>query len=195
VHRDADDNRNFKRPSYEVALNERKDKFTKQAASRNHSVGEITASLLFFDNLDDAIKFAPLPHKKDELMRYVRRVKGGSNFIADKIFSEEYFNQDVERELRNAGAEFSSFSFFIDADERKNTLKYIEVDFGSSRAIPVKDLRSFSLFASMFMTVKKNDGCNAELIYGVLLKNDDLSRRGGLVSEPVEVRVMCISCS
>jgi hypothetical protein len=86
-------------------------------------------------------------------MRYVRRVKGGSNFIADKSFSEEYFVQDVERELRNAGVEFSSFSFFIDADERKNTLKYIEVDFGSTRAIPVKVLRSFALFSSMFSSM------------------------------------------
>jgi len=43
-------------------------------------------------------------------MRDVRRVKGGSNFIADKRFSEEYFIHDVERELRNAGVEFSSFS-------------------------------------------------------------------------------------
>jgi len=175
-------------------LNERKDKFSKQAASRNHSVDEITASLLFFDNLDDAMQFAPLPHKKDELFRYVRRVKGGSNFIADKIFSVEFFNQDVERELRNAGVEFTSFSFFIDADERKNTLKYIEVDFGTTREIPVKDLRSFSLFSSMFMTLKKSDGCSAELIYGVLLKKENLARKGGPVPESVEVSVMCISC-
>ena len=175
-------------------MHERKEKFARQG-SKNHSVDEITASLLFFDNLDDAINFAPLPHKKDELMRYVRRLKGGGNFIADKIFSEENFVHDVGRELRHAGLEFTSFTLFIDADERKNTLKYIEVDFGSAREIPIKDLRSFALFSSMFMTVKKNDGFFAELIYGILLKKDDFARRGELASESGEVRVMCRFCS
>jgi hypothetical protein len=41
----------------------------------------------------------------------------------------------------------------------------------------------------MFMTVKKNDGCNPELIYEVLVKKDDLSRRVNLY------QVMCLFSS
>jgi hypothetical protein len=85
----------------------------------------------------------------------------GRNFVADKCFSEEFFVQDVHRELKNANIEFSSFSFFIDTDDKKKTLKYIEVDFGSTRAIPVKDLRSFALFLSMFMTQLGTDLWNS----------------------------------
>jgi len=148
--------------------------------------------LLFFDNVDDATEYAALPRKKDELMHFVRRVKGdGTNFIADKSFSEEFFVEDVQRELRNADLEFSSFSLFIDTDDydRKKSLKYIEVVFGSARPIPVKDLRSFALFSSMFMSVKKSEGYIPELIYGILLKKDDVSGRGGLEPQAGEVRL------
>jgi len=39
--------------------------------NERHSVDEITVSLLFFDNVEDAMEYAPLPRKKDELMRFV----------------------------------------------------------------------------------------------------------------------------
>jgi len=93
--------------------------------------------------------------------------------------------------LRNANVKFSSFSFFIDTDDydKKKSLKYIEVDFGSSRPIPVKDLRSFALFSSMFMSIKKSEGYIPELIYGILLKKDDVSGRGGLEPQTGEVRL------
>ena len=61
----------------------------------------------------------------------------------------------------------------------------MEVEFGST----LKDLRNFSLFSSLFMTVKKSDGFNPELIYGVIVKKDDSSRRGGVEPESGEVRV------
>jgi len=51
---------------YEVAVSERKNKFSKQAA-KIYSVDEITASLLIFENVEDATIYAPLPRKKDEL--------------------------------------------------------------------------------------------------------------------------------
>jgi len=124
------------------------------------------------------------------LTRFLNRVKGGGcNFIADKIFSEQFFAEDVEKELRKANVEFDSFNFFIDTDGAKNSLQYMEVEFGSTKSIPLKDLRSFSLFSSLFMTVKKSDGFNPELIYGVIVKKDDSSRRGGVEPESGEVRV------
>jgi len=70
--------------------------------------------LLFFDSVEDAMECAPLPRKKDELMRFVWRVKGdGTNFIADKSYSEDNFVEDVQRELRNANVEFSSSSILM----------------------------------------------------------------------------------